>query len=93
MNLKIDNKTKKIVIGKQAFQKADEETLATLQRYASIGYEVEVKEPKRIKGDKTTDADIRAALKGDKEALATYEELKKESFFKAKKWFKENHSK
>lgn len=87
--LKIDNKAKKVIIGQQAFQKANEETLATLQRYTTIGYEVEVKQPKRVKGDKTTDADIRAALAKDEKALATYEELKKVSFFKAKRFFKE----
>lgn len=87
--LKLDNKNKKVIIGQLAFQNADEKTLSTLQRYISIGYEVEIKEHRTVKGDKTTDKEIRAALKGDKEALATYEELKKQSFFKSKKWFKE----
>lgn len=89
--IKIDNKAKKVIIGQQAFQKADEETLATLQRYTTIGYEVEVKQPKRVKGDKTTDAEMRAKLSG--KDLETYEALKKESFFKAKKWFRENYAK
>lgn len=91
--LKLDNKNKKVIIGQLAFQNADEKTLNTLQRYISIGYEVEIKEHRTIKGDKTTDKELRLALADDEKALNTYLDIKKDSFFKAKKWAKDYLSK
>lgn len=86
MKLKIDNKKRVVVVGQQAFQKASAEDLAALEKYTAIGYTVEVREPKKVKGDKTTDAEMRAQLSGKE--LATYEDLKAQSFFKAKRYFK-----
>lgn len=87
--LKLDNKNKKVIIGQLAFQNADDKTLSTLQRYISIGYEVEIKEHRTIKGDK----ELRLALADDEKALNTYLDIKKDSFFKAKKWAKDYLSK
>ena len=91
MKLKLDNAKKTLTISQQALLKASADDMALVEKYKAVGYSIVVAEPKRVKGDKTTDAEIRSALKGDKEALDTYLNLKKSSFFKAKKWFKENY--
>ena len=66
--LKLDNKNKKVIIGQLAFQNADDKTLSTLQRYISIGY----KEHRTIKGDKTTDKELRLALAESPQYLFRY---------------------
>lgn len=86
MKFKIDNKAKKILVGQQAFSKATPEDMAVLSNYTAIGYSVEVVAPKKVKGDTTTDVEIRSMLKGSE--LDTYEDLKKKKgFFAAKKYW------
>lgn len=79
---------------------ADDKDIAM---YVAAGYIIRHKSPKRAKAaakraDSLTDAAIKEALKNDKEALAEYEEIKKQQgkgggFFAARKWYKENHQK
>lgn len=87
--MRIDNNKHKIEVGKLEFEKGNESLINTLKNYIAIGYTVEILEPKKPKADRTTDAEIRAALADDPDALATYLELKKVSFFKAKRFYKE----
>lgn len=77
---------------------ADDKDIAM---YVGAGYVIKHKSAKRAKAaakrvDSLTDADIKAALKDDKKALAEYESIKKTKgagggFFAAKGWFKKNY--
>lgn len=78
--------------------KADEEAV---KLYVNMGYKMRIKSQARAirmaeKADNLKADDIRAALKGDKEALAKFERIMKgkepgykKGFFAAKKWYKE----
>ena len=90
MKIKVDNSKKQVIISAQAFQKATEEDLAIVKKYQSINYEVIIKEPKRVKGDKITKADIEAGLQNDPVNLKKFQEIcKKSNFFAGKRFYKE----
>lgn len=90
MKLKIDNSKKQVIISSQAFQKASEDDLTIVKKYQSIGYEVIIKEPKRVKGDRITKADIEAGLQNDPVNLKKFQEIcKNKNYFAGKRFYKE----
>lgn len=71
--------------------------LGQIEEYLKYGYKVKViKTERKNKAPQTTDEVIKEMLKDNKEALATYEAMKKDKaqgFFKARKWFLDNFEK
>ena len=68
-----------------------------IEEYQKYGYEVKViKTERKNKAPQITDKEIKEKLKDNKEALATYEAMKKDKaqgFFKARKWYIDNFEK
>lgn len=79
------------------YVKATAAELGQIEEYQKYGYEVKViKTERKNKAPQITDKEIKEKLKDNKEALATYEAMKKDKaqgFFKARKWYLDNFEK